>query len=182
MNKMIGLFILASMVTFISPARADLSNTTLLSLDVMYLDREYEDSGTQTKSKQTDLDLKITRVVKAWSYGAIYVTNSSDPAQSSRTSYGLSGGYFSDKDFYINFHYFLSSKYNLGPGAQYSKGTGYGIDLGFLTKITSSFLAGLMLSQRNYSYTEVSAGGVSASTSATHKELIPMFTLAVAFQ
>ncbi len=163
-------------------SKADLSKTTLLSLNMMMIDRAHVDAGIETKSKQTDMELKVNRIEKQWSYGAIYATNSNDPSQTNRTSYGLSGGYYSDKDFYVNVHYFLSSKYKLDPVTEYSKGTGFGVDLGFLVKITSSFLAGFELTHRNYTYSEISRGGLAAPISATHTELIPMVTFAVAFQ
>ena len=181
MKNLIGLLTFALLIVSIE-VKAELSKTTLLSLNMMMIDRTYTDRGVESKSKQTDMDIKVTRIEKQWSYGGIFSTNTNDPSQSNRTSYGLSGGYYSDKDFYINLHYFLSSKYKLDPVTEYTKGTGFGIDLGFLVKITSSFLAGIEITHRNYNYTEITQGGVATPASATHTELIPMFTFAVAFQ
>ena len=181
MQKLV--FLSTSLVLlFCGVAKADLSKTTIFSMNTMYISRDYEDNGTPSKSKTNDTDLRITRVDKQFSYGGIYAMNSSDAFDASRSSYGLSVGYYSIKDFYVNLHYFISSKYNFGGGAEYTKGNGYGADLGFLSKVTSSFYVGLVIAHRTYNYTEVSIGGETTSTSATHKELVPLFTFAVAFQ
>lgn len=163
-------------------AQADLTKTTLFSLNTMYIDRDYDDDGTKTQAKTNDTDLRITRVDKQFSYGAIYSMNSNDASDANRSSYGISVGYYSVKDFYVNLHYFISSKYNFGGGTEYTKGNGYGVDLGFLSKVTSSFYVGLVITHRGYSYSEISSSGATASVSSTHKELVPLFSFAVAFQ
>jgi len=168
--------LLASMVS-----HADLSKTLVFSLNTIYLDRDYDDNGTTSESKITDTDLRLIRVDKKFAVGGIYSISSNDSSNSSRTSYGISAGYYSDKDFYLNAHYFLSSKYKFNGTTEYTKGSGYEIDLGFLSKITSSFYVGLMVAHKSFSYSEMTVNGVSSSTSATHKELIPMFTFAVVF-
>lgn len=172
----------ALLLLFSGAARADLSKTTLFSLNTMYIDRDYDDNGTKTQAKTNDTDLRITRVDKQFSYGAIYSMSSNDASDANRKSYGISVGYYSVKDFYVNLHYFISSKYSFGSGTEYSKGNGYGVDLGFLSKITSSFYVGLVITHRGYSYTEISGSGASASVSSSHKELVPLFSFAVAFQ
>ena len=145
------------------------------------MDRDYDDNGVQSKSKTTDMDLRLIRVEKNWAYGVIYSMSSNDPADVSRNSYGLSVGYYSEKDFYLNLHYFPVSKYSYG-GTEYNKGNGYEIDVGMLSKITSSVYIGLLVAMKNFSYSEMEAGGVKSDISASHRELIPMFTLAVAFR
>jgi hypothetical protein len=181
MSKL-GLLPFVVSVLFAGTAQADLTKTTLFSVNAMYINRDYNDNGTELKSKETDMDLRVTRVEKSFSYGAIYATSSNDANQSNRTSYGLSVGYYSDKDFYVNLHYFLSSKYTLSGGTEYTKGNGYGLDMGVLSKITSSLYIGLVGTYRSYAYTELSQGGVTTSTDSKHTDLLPMFTLAVAFQ
>lgn len=162
-------------------ARADLSRSTIFSLNTIYLDRDYNDNGVISKSKITDTDLRLTRVEKNWSYGAIYALSSNDSSNANRTSYGLSVGYYSEKDFYLNFNYFLASKYSFNGASEYSKGSGYEFDLGFLTKITSSFYAGILIGIKNFSYTEQTIGGSTSSVSVSHREVLPMFTFAVDF-
>jgi hypothetical protein len=168
-------------------ASADLSRSTLFSLNTIYLDREYVDNNVTTKNKITDTDLRLMRIEKKWAYGVIYSQSASDSSDASRTSYGVSTGYYSDKDFYINLHYFFGSKYTFG-NTEYSKGSGYELDLGFVTKITSSFYAGLMFGRKEFKYSESTTnlgfpGGTTTSeASSTHRELIPMFTFAVVFQ
>ena len=180
--------ILFSLVLFVSvAAQADLSRSTLFSLNTILLDREYIDNNVTTKSKITDTDLRLMRIEKQWAYGVIYSQSASDSSAASRSSYGISAGYYSDKDFYINLHYFLNSKYTAG-NTDYSKGSGYELDLGFVSKITSSFYAGLMFGRKEFKYSESTTnlgfpGGTTTSqTSSTHRELIPMFTFAVVFQ
>jgi len=160
-------------------AHADMFRSTLFSLNTIYLDRDYDNNGIKTQSKATDTDLRLMRIEKYWSYGGLYSLSASDASDSSRTSIGLSGGYYSEKDVYLNFHYFFSSKYAFGGGSEYTKGNGYEFDVGFLSKVTSSFYAGIVLAIKNFSYSELTVGGVKTGTSATHKEVIPMFTFAV---
>ena len=157
-------------------AKADMFRSTLFSLNTIYLDRDYTDNGVSNQSKTTDTDLRLTRIEKNWSYGVIYSLSSNDSSSANRTSYGLSLGYYSEKDFYLNYNYFYSSKYSFGGGNEYSKGNGYEFDLGFLTKVTSSFYVGLMFAIKSFSYSEMNTG---VSVSATHKDTIPMFTFAV---
>lgn len=175
-------FILASLFLS-SVCFADLSKTLLFSMNTIYIDRDYTENGVQFQDKATDTDLRLTRVEKKWSYGAIYSMSSSDDSTNqSRSSYGLSAGYYSDRDFYLNFHYFLSSKRGLGTGSEYNKGSGYEIDLGFLSKVTSSFYVGLCLAMKNFNYTNQNLNGINTEVDVSHKELLPMFTFAVAFQ
>lgn len=174
------ILLILSMAASLS-ARADLSRSTVFSLNTIYIDRDYNDNGVTSKSKQTDTDLRLTRVEKNWSYGAIYALSSNDSSDANRTSYGLSVGYYSEKDFYMNFNYFLSSKYSFNGSNEYSKGNGYEVDLGFLTKVTSSFYAGILIGIKNFSYSEQKIGGVTSDASVTHREVLPMFTFAVDF-
>lgn len=169
-------------VAFISiESHADLFKSTLVSLNTIYVSRDYNDNGVQWSSKETDTDFRLTRIEKNWSYGLVYALSSNDSSSSSRTSYGLSVGYFSEKDFYLNLNYFLASKYNLGFGTEYSKGGGYEIDLGFLSKVTASFYVGLALAIKNFTYSEQTSAAGTSSISATHKDVLPMFTFAVDF-
>lgn len=155
--------------------------STVFSLNTIYLDRDYDNNGVKSQAKITDTDLRLIRIEKYWAYGGLYSISSNDASDANRSSYGLTVGYYSEKDFYINVSYFLASKYSLGTGTEYTKGSGYEVDLGFLSKITSSFYAGLMIGLKNFSYTEQTTAGVKSSVSATHKEVIPMFTFAVKF-
>ncbi|MEQ1723310.1 MAG: hypothetical protein ABL930_09035 [Pseudobdellovibrio sp.] len=154
--------------------------STVFSLNTIYLDRDYDDNGVKSKSKQTDTDFRIMRVEKNWAYGAIYSLSSNDSSDAGRTSYGLSAGYYSEKDFYMNLHYFLASKFKSGA-AEYTTGNGYEFDVGFLSKITSSFYVGLLVALKNFSYTEQTVSGVTSPITASHKEVIPMFSFAINF-
>lgn len=161
-----------------SAAKADMFRSTVFSLNTIYLDRDYTDNGIKTQSKATDTDLRLIRIEKNWAYGGLYSLSSSDASDSSRTSLGLSVGYYSERDFYLNFHYLLSSKYSFGSG-EYTKGGGYEFDVGFLSKVTSSFYVGIMIAVKSFTYSEMDLGGVTSSISATHREVIPMFSFAI---
>lgn len=174
----IGLFFLGSF--FVSTAVADLSRSTIIAMNTIYIDRDYTDNNISTQSKQTDTDFRLIRVEKKWAYGGIYSQSANDSSDASRASYGLSTGYYSDKDFYLNLSYFFNSKYSFG-GTDYA-GNGTQIDLGFVSKITSSFYAGLMFSRKEFKYKEQTTAGVTSDVEATHRELLPMFTFAVVFQ
>ena len=159
-------------------ATADLFKSTVISLNTIYLDRDYNNNGTLSQDKITDTDIRLMRVEKHWAYGAIYSQSASDASDASRRSYGVSVGYYSEKDFYLNYHYYFSSQYAF-PGTEYTKGSGYEIDLGFLSKVTSSFYVGLVFAIKNFSYSEQQSGGVTSSVSVSQKEVMPMFTFAV---
>ena len=159
-------------------AKADLSKSTIVSLNTIYLDRDYNANGTVTQSKITDTDLRLIRVEKQWAYGFIYSQSANDSSDANRKSYGLSLGYYSERDFYLNYHYYFKSNYTFG-NSEYTKGNGYEIDLGFLSKVTSSFYVGLLVAIKNFNYSEQETGGSTSGVSVTHKEVIPMFTFAV---
>lgn len=174
------LFLIISL--FFSPlAQAEMFKSTIFSLNTIYLDRDYDDNGVKSTDKQTDTDFRVMRVEKYWSYGLIYSLSSNDSSDAGRKSYGLSAGYYSQKDFYMNAHYFLSSEYKLGGGTEYTKGSGYEFDVGFLSKVTSSFYVGLLVALKNFSYSEQTNGGVTSSATVSHKEVVPMFSFAVNF-
>lgn len=177
MRSIVLLFVLLSTPL----VHADMFRSTLFSLNTIYLDRDHDDNGVKTQSKQTDTDLRLIRIERYWAYGLIYSLSSNDASDANRSSYGVTAGYYSDKDFYLNLSYFIASKYSLGTGAEYSKGNGYELDLGFLSKITSSFHAGLLVGIKNFSYSEQTLGGVTSSANVTHKEVVPMFSFAVDF-
>lgn len=162
----------------VNVAGADMFRSTLFSLNTIYLDRDYDDNGVKSQSKATDTDLRLMRIEKNWAYGGMYSLSSSDASDSSRTSLGLSAGYYSERDFYLNFHYFLSSKYSFG-GAEYTKGGGYEFDVGFLSKVTSSFYVGILVAIKNFTYREMNNGGVTSSITVSHKEVVPMFSFAI---
>lgn len=179
MKSFFKFIIIISNLLILNVAKADMFKSTLFSLNTIYLDRDYTDNGFKTQSKATDTDLRLMRIEKYWSYGAIYSLSSNDASDSSRTSLGLSVGYYSEKDVYLNYHYYFSSKYSFGGGSEYSKGNGYEFDVGFLSKITSSFYVGILMAIKSFNYSEMTQGGSTSAVTASHKEVIPMFTFAL---
>lgn len=175
-----SLFIFISSVLFMQSASADMSKMTVVSLNTIYIDRDYDVNGVKSQNKETDTDLRLTRIEKNWAYGAIYTLSSNDSSDSNRSAYGISGGYFSEKDFYMTAHYFISAKYH-AAGVEYSGGSGYGVDIGFLSKITPSFYVGLLMAHRSFTYSQQSSPAGNTAVSVTQKELLPLFTFAVVF-
>jgi len=175
-------FLLFILFCFSSFAQADMFKSTMFSVNTIYLDRDYVDNTVKSKSTQTDTDLRLIRIEKYWAYGIIHSMSANDSSSANRASSGLTLGYYSEKDFYMNLHYYLTSKYRFGNGAQYSKGNGYEFDVGFLSKITSSVYVGLLVALKNFSYTDqMDSVGTVSSLTANHKELIPMFSFAFNF-
>lgn len=163
-------------------AHADLSNTYLFTLNTIYLDRDYSDNGVKLKYKTTDTDLRLGRVFRQAYAGVIYSQSANDSTAANRTSYGISGGYFSDRDIYIEASYFLTSKYDHGGGIVDEKGSGFEIDLGGLFRFTSSFYLGLLMAYKSFSYSQRTTNGIPADTSVAHRELMPLFTVGFALQ
>lgn len=172
-------FIFASFIAFSVAAQADLFKSTIAQLNTIYLTRDYNNNGSSYQDKITDTDFRLIRVEKNWAYGIAYSLSANDSSDANRTSMGLAVGYYSEKDFYLNYIYYPTSKYAFG-GTEY-KGNGYEFDLGFLSKVTSSFYVGLMFAIKNFTYTEATTAGVDSSINATQKEVIPMFSFAVNF-
>ncbi len=171
------IFVTAFFISLI--AQADLFKSTLVQLNTIYLTRDYNDNGSTFQDKITDTDFRLIRVEKNWAYGVAYALSANDSSDANRTSMGLAVGYYSEKDFYLNYIYYPTSKYAFG-GTEY-KGSGYEFDLGFLSKVTSSFYVGLMFAIKNFTYTDATTNGVDSSINATQKEVIPMFSFAVNF-
>lgn len=161
-------------------SRADMFKTTLFTVNTIYLDRDYDTNGTRTQSKSTDTDFRLIKIERNWAYGGVYSLSANDASSSNRTSMGVTIGYYSERDFFMNYTYFLSSKYNSG-GVEYTKGNGYEFDLGFLSRVTSSFYVGLMAAVKNFTYTEQTSGGAPSATNVTHREVVPMFTFGIVF-
>ncbi len=181
MNKLFYIFF-SSFLLYAQFATADLSNTVLVTLNTIYIDRDYTDNGIKSQSKTTDTDIRFGKVFKQYYAGIIYSQSSNDSSDANRTAYGLSTGYYSDKDLYIAAHYFFTSKFDRGGGTVDEKGSGFEIDLGGLFKFTSSFYMGLLMAYKTFSYSERTTAGVTAAASVSHKELLPLFTIGFAFQ
>lgn len=176
------LFLFLVITTSSVYCKADLNNTFIFTINTIYLDRDYSDNGVKTKAKTTDTDLRLGKVFRSYYGGLIYSQSANDSLAASRTSYGLSGGYYSDRDLYMVAHYYLSSTYDHGGGVIDQKGSGFEIDLGGLFRFTSSFYLGLLMAYKSFSYSERSFAGVTSGTSVSHRELMPMFTVGFALQ
>lgn len=171
--------ILTGIVFVCSVGHADMFRSTLFSFNTIYMDRDYNDNGTMSSEKITDTDLRLTRIERYWAYGVTYAQSANDSSNASRTSYGISVAYFSERDFYLSYTHFLSSKYSFSSNNEYTKGNGYEFDIGFLSKITSSFYAGIMVGIKSFNYTEQTTNGARTTVNSSHHEVLPMFSFAV---
>lgn len=174
------IYIHAVIICFSLVSKADMFKTTLFTVNTIYLDRDYDTNGTRTQSKSTDTDFRLIKIERNWAYGGVYSLSATDASASNRTSVGLTLGYYSERDFFMNFTYFLSSKYSAG-GTEYTKGGGYEFDVGFLSRVTSSFYVGLMAAVKNFTYSEQSSGGAPSAANVTHREVVPMFSFGIVF-
>lgn len=174
------IYIQVAIMFFSLASKADMFKTTLFTFNTIYLDRDYDTNGTRSQSKSTDTDFRLIKIEKNWAYGGVYSLSSSDASVSNRTSVGVTLGYYSERDFFMNLTYFLSSKYTSGA-TEYTKGGGYEFDVGFLSRITSSFYVGLMAAVKNFTYSEQTSGGATSAANVTHREVVPMFSFGIVF-
>jgi len=171
-------FLSLALLLFSGLAKADLSNTTLFQANMMYIDRNFSNGTTSTSYKTQDIDLRLGRVFKKVYAGVVSSQTSYDLLTANRSSVGLSVGYFSDRDIYLMLHYFLSSKYQESSIFNYQKGSGTQVDLGGLFKFSSSFLGGILFSYKSMTYSELVSNNVTSTVNISHREMLPMFTLA----
>ena len=182
MKKTLSILICLFAFSFSIKSHADLNNTYLFTINTIYLDRDYSDNGVKLKYKTTDTDIRLGKVFRQYYAGVIYSQSSNDSLSSNRVSYGVSGGYYSERDLYLVAHYYLNSTFDQGGGVIDQKGSGFEFDLGGLFRFTSSFYLGLMMAYKSFSYSERQIGGVTSSTSVAHRELMPLFTVGFALQ
>lgn len=162
-------------------ALAASSEGVRLALDVLKVERTYDDGTNTAENKVTDLDIRLGYIMSNRIYlGAIQSTTNYDSSDVKRTALGASVGFFADAGFYFMGHYFVSGEYDVGA-SKYTNGSGTELDIGYTTQVSSNFSVGVLLALKNFSYKKLESG--STSTDVTYKisEMLPMLGVAFNF-
>ncbi|MBY0555011.1 hypothetical protein K2P97_10820 [bacterium] len=119
-------------------------------------------------------DIKLGYVMDNSVYlGADYTTRSDNQVYTSNTSgnsTGLGTGYFFDSGFNLRAYYKFGETYG-----NYSDGTGYQADLGYMVNMTSNFFLGFVISVRQTTFK--SNGTITGFDFWTRKETYPFLTV-----
>lgn len=128
----------------------------LLGMDLSYISSktETETGGLKSTSESTNTlyDLSFGGMLGANLYvGAMYSTKNDKSLSTSTngSATGVSIGYVFDSGVHLTGTYFLTA-----TDENYKKGSGYEIDLGWRSFISSSFFVGAKLAMRSLKYTE----------------------------
>ncbi len=119
-------------------------------------------------------DIKLGYIMEnSLFFGAEYCTRTDNQVSitsTSGTGTGVGIGYFYDNGFNLRAYYKFGETYG-----NYSEGSGYQADLGYMINMTSNFYMGLALSIRQTSFGANST--ISNYSYWTRKETYPFFTL-----
>lgn len=128
----------------------------------------------QWQSTTSIYDLKLGYILEnSFYFGAEYSTRNDNQISTTSAfgnSTGLGVGYFSDSGFNLRVFYVLNEIYG-----DYTSGTGYRAELGYLMNMTSTFFLGFMVSIRQTTFK--SNNTIIAFDSWTRKETYPFLTL-----
>ncbi|UYL10270.1 hypothetical protein B9G69_006715 [Bdellovibrio sp. SKB1291214] len=121
-------------------------------LALLYYSADSKDNGADSKSSRMVYDVGLYYKFQGggWVLGGLYQNDSTsvNGVSTPRTSYGLSGGYMTNKEMggYIIATYFISSVMG-----DYNEGSGYQVDLGYKFTPRRIPLA-FQISYKNYDY------------------------------
>lgn len=157
----------------------------LLGIDLSYLSSKTETdvSGTTATAETatTFYDISFGKMLGANIFlGALYstsndkTTGASVSTTTSGSATGASLGYIFDSGVFLTATYLLSATYD-----DYKKGTGYQIDLGWRSFLSSSFFVGAKLATRSIKYTENET--ISGFNSLTTTSTMPYISLGFGF-
>ncbi|OYZ13482.1 MAG: hypothetical protein B7Y39_17550 [Bdellovibrio sp. 28-41-41] len=177
------LFLALALVPVNSYAKGGGGGGWLLGVDLAPVSSKTESTtsgvtGT-SESSSTVYDISLGNVMGSGLYlGALY-SSQNDKSDSSTTTtataMGASVGFIGDSGFNIIASYILSA-----TNADYKKGTGYQIDLGWRHFLSSSFYMGTKISMRSVKYTENETLS-SGFESLTYSTTIPYVVLGFGF-
>ena len=155
-------------------ARGGGSSGWLLGASLNLTGSTSDDGTTKTNSSATGYDVKFGQVMGSGLYWGLFYTGSSgstDPGtgsiSSSSSGYGVSLGYF-NSGWYGVLNYLLSHENTVGTTKD-TKGTGYGVELGYMIPMSGSFslLVGAEYNYVNYKEQDIGAGPVAADIKVT---------------
>ena len=150
------------------------SSGVLFDVNAFVYNSKAKDDNSSSESNTMIYDLKLGYLPGSGLYlGAIYTSrNHSGTLSDSGSATGASIGYFGDSGFYGMAHYYFTA-----TNGDYSDGTGYQADFGYLTEVSGPFHVGVELTYRDLTYKKLN--GASANHELT--EMFPMLTLGFIF-
>ncbi|MEN0057342.1 MAG: hypothetical protein AAGB31_00800 [Bdellovibrio sp.] len=159
-------------------AQARTSSGVLFTGNVyMYNTTEEHTPGSKVDTKSSIYDLKLGYLNGDGLYlGGLYTLRNHDSGSTSEDgkALGLSLGYIGANSFFIKGHYIVSA-----DKGNYKEGSGYQVDLGYITNITGSFLVGVELTYRSIEYKKNDS--ISGFDKMKKEELFPMLTVGLLF-
>lgn len=182
MKKFLILLVAALALVPVNSAHARGGGSSwLLGIDLSYISAktEAEASGLKSTSESTNTlyDLSFGGMLGSNLYvGAMYSTKNDKSLSTSTngSAMGASIGYVFDSGVHLTGTYFLSA-----TDGEYKKGSGYEIDLGWRSFISSSFFVGAKLAMRSLKYTENET--IPGFESVTSTTTLPYISLGFGF-
>jgi hypothetical protein len=176
------LFLALALVPVNSFAKGGGGGGWLLGVDISYIVSKTEAvySGTTTSSESSNniYDISIGNAMGSGVYfGLLYSTKSfkDTDSSSSASAMGPSIGYIGERGFSIVATYILSA-----TDADYKKGTGYQIDLGYRSYLAPNFYMGAKFAMKSVKFTENETLS-SSFESLTYNTTIPYLVTGFSF-
>lgn len=163
------------LTTGIAEARGGGAGTGFLADVNAFVYNSKAKSGNTTAESNTMIyDVKLGYLTGSGLYlGGIYTSrNHSGTLSDSGSATGLSVGYLGEAGFFIMGHYYLTA-----TNGDYSNGSGYQADFGYLTEVSGAFYVGVELTYRDLTYKKFQG----ADTTYELTEMFPMLTLGFIF-
>jgi hypothetical protein len=143
-----------------------------------YATEKIEDSGTtQSESKTGIYDIKLGKIFpRGWYLGGLYTSESNsllNQSGSSGSALGASGGYFAGNGLFAVAHYLLQASTSSAK-----EGSGYQLDFGYKTEISSNLYFGAEITLRNVTYKKLESG---VDINTTVQRTLPMISIGYLF-
>jgi hypothetical protein len=150
------------------------SSGFLADVNAFVYNSKAKTNSSSAESNTMIYDLKLGYLPGNGLYvGAIYTSrNHSGTLSDSGSATGASVGYLSDSGFYFMGHYYFTA-----TNGDYSNGSGYQGDFGYLVDVSGPFYVGVELTYRDLTYKKV----LGADTNYELTEMFPMLTLGFIF-
>lgn len=161
---------MASAASLQAEARRSSSGVLFTANAFMY-NTEAEQGSASAKSENSVIDLKLGYLGGSGLYlGGMYSTRDMNGADGNAIA--ASVGYVGSKGFFIKGHYVASAELD-----EWKEGTGFQVDFGYLSNVTSSFVVGVEITHRSIEYAKHDT--VPGKYKLT--ETMPMLTLGFVF-
>lgn len=182
---MLNFFIKTSLVVFImlvlslsaEAARSSSSGIIVTANAYMYNTTTEVTPGSRTESTSSIYDFKLGYLSGSGIYlGGIYTLRRSEISNvvTDGNATGGSLGYVASSGIFLKGHYLASAEHG-----SYKEGTGYQVDLGYLSNVTGPLLIGVELTYRSLSYKkDTDSAGIDK---VVKTELMPLLSLGFVF-